>query len=173
MAAHAIHGQFVDRESYRCPRRPLTSSDPPYARSSGAVCAGSNPRGHLVLGAQRPRHQRKRLGRGLGVCAGGCGCEQLCVGNRSLRRAAPDHVSAVLNLGDDERVCVRRRRFVLDGKPVLLATSHLPMPLVASSAISQKDTGPGSTYARLAELGYKPVYSSPACRRRTRSRGRA
>ncbi|MBJ6639398.1 GntR family transcriptional regulator [Streptomyces sp. DHE7-1] len=72
--------------------------------------------------------------------------------------AAPDHVSAVLELSDEDTVCVRRRRFVLDGKPVMFATSYLPTSLVAGSAITQEDTGPGGTYARLAELGYKPVH---------------
>ncbi|MFD8652143.1 GntR family transcriptional regulator [Streptomyces mirabilis] len=72
--------------------------------------------------------------------------------------SAPDHVGVVLDLSDDDTVCVRRRRFVLDGKPVLLATSYLPMPLVAGSAITEENTGPGGTYARLAELGYKPVH---------------
>ncbi|MFZ4246115.1 GntR family transcriptional regulator [Streptomyces griseoincarnatus] len=71
---------------------------------------------------------------------------------------APAHVSAVLDLAAEDVVCVRRRRFVLDGKPVLLATSFLPLPLVAGSAITQEDTGPGGTYARLAELGYEPVH---------------
>ncbi|MFE2435510.1 GntR family transcriptional regulator [Streptomyces sp. NPDC059409] len=86
--------------------------------------------------------------------------------NRSLEvdqvtvseEAAPEGVAAVLDLAGGESVCVRRRRFVLDGKPVLLATSYLPAALVAGSAITQEDTGKGGTYARLAELGYKPVH---------------
>ncbi|MFE1589217.1 GntR family transcriptional regulator [Streptomyces sp. NPDC058737] len=86
--------------------------------------------------------------------------------NRSLEvdqvtvseEAAPESVAAVLDLAGGEPVCVRRRRFVLDGKPVLLATSYLPAALVAGSAITQEDTGDGGTYARLAELGYKPVH---------------
>ncbi|MGZ3099923.1 GntR family transcriptional regulator [Streptomyces sp. H72] len=72
--------------------------------------------------------------------------------------AAPDRVSRVLDLDGGEAVCVRRRRFVLDGKAVLLATSYLPASLVAGSAIAREDTGPGGTYARLAELGHKPVH---------------
>ncbi|MFE7646444.1 GntR family transcriptional regulator [Streptomyces phaeoluteigriseus] len=71
---------------------------------------------------------------------------------------APEHVGSVLDLADEGTVCVRRRRFVLDGKPILLATSYLPAALVAGSAITQPDTGPGGTYARLAELGFKPVH---------------
>jgi GntR family transcriptional regulator len=53
---------------------------------------------------------------------------------------------------------VRRQRFNLDGKPVLLATSYLPSSVVAGSATTQEDTGPGGTYAHLAELDYKPVH---------------
>ncbi|MCQ8830271.1 GntR family transcriptional regulator [Streptomyces malaysiensis] len=71
---------------------------------------------------------------------------------------APDHVGGVLDLSAEDTVCVRRRRFVLDGKPVLLATSYLPMSVVAGSSITEENTGPGGTYARLAELGYKPVH---------------
>ena len=72
--------------------------------------------------------------------------------------AAPDGVERVLYLVDGETVCVRRRRYVLDGKPVLLATSYLPTSVVAGSAITQADPGAGGIYARLAELGYKPVH---------------
>jgi GntR family transcriptional regulator len=87
--------------------------------------------------------------------------------------AAPDHIGAVLDLADDETVCVRRRRFVLEGKPVLLATSYLPTSVVAGSAITQEDTGPGGTYARLAELGYKPVHFREEIRSRMPSKDEA
>ncbi|MBJ7907368.1 GntR family transcriptional regulator [Streptomyces sp. DSM 110735] len=86
---------------------------------------------------------------------------------------APDHISAVLDLGDDDTVCVRRRRFVLDEKAVLLATSYLPMSVVAGSAITQEDTGPGGTYARLAELGHKPVHFREEIRSRMPSKDEA
>ncbi|CAL9609298.1 Mannosyl-D-glycerate transport_metabolism system repressor MngR [Streptomyces sp. enrichment culture] len=87
---------------------------------------------------------------------------------------APDRVSAVLELpGNDTTVCVRRRRYVLDGKPVLLATSYLPLPLVTGSAITQEDTGPGGTYARLAELGHEPVHFREEVRSRMPSRQEA
>ncbi|MFB7324050.1 GntR family transcriptional regulator [Streptomyces sp. NPDC056190] len=86
---------------------------------------------------------------------------------------APDNVSVVLDLADEETVCVRRRRFVLEGKPVLLATSYLPTSVVAGSAITQEDTGPGGTYARLAELGYKPVHFREEIRSRMPSKDEA
>ncbi|MFH9572082.1 GntR family transcriptional regulator [Streptomyces sp. NPDC017454] len=87
--------------------------------------------------------------------------------------SAPERVGAVLDLAAEEPVCVRRRRFVLDGKPVLLATSYLPMSLVVGSAITREDTGEGGTYARLAELGHKPVHFREEIRSRMPSKGEA
>ncbi len=72
-------------------------------------------------------------------------------------RPAPQWVAEALGLEPGAAVCVRSRRFVLDGKPVQLSTSYLPAELVAGSAITRADSGPGGTYARLAELGHKPV----------------
>lgn len=66
-------------------------------------------------------------------------------------------VAAVLDMEPGAAVCVRRRRYVLDGKPVLLATSYLSADLVAGSAITSENTGPGGLYARLADLGIGPV----------------
>ncbi|MEU2625496.1 GntR family transcriptional regulator [Kitasatospora sp. NPDC007106] len=71
---------------------------------------------------------------------------------------APEHVAPVLGVEPGEATCVRSRRFVLDGKPVLLSTSYLPAQLVAGTRITEEDTGPGGTYARLAEIGAKPVH---------------
>ncbi|MCX5194941.1 GntR family transcriptional regulator [Streptomyces sp. NBC_00249] len=71
---------------------------------------------------------------------------------------ANNRVAGALGVAPGTPVWVRGRRFVLDGKPVLFATSHLPSDVVADSAITQHDSGPGGTYARLAELGHKPVH---------------
>ncbi|MDT0615746.1 GntR family transcriptional regulator [Streptomyces lancefieldiae] len=95
--------------------------------------------------------------------------DQLTVSEES----APNRVGAVLDLAGEETVCVRRRRFVLDGKPVLLATSYLPTSLVAGSAITQEDTGQGGTYTRLAELGYKPAHFREEIRSRMPSKDEA
>lgn len=72
--------------------------------------------------------------------------------------SASEDAARVLGLEEGESACIRRRRFVLDGKPVLLSTSYLPASLVAGSAITRPDTGPGGVDARLAELGHKPVH---------------
>ncbi|MEV7146077.1 GntR family transcriptional regulator [Streptomyces sp. NPDC093084] len=87
--------------------------------------------------------------------------------------AAPESIGRVLDLSDDETVCIRRRRYVLDGKPVLLATSYLPTSVVGGSAITQMDPGAGGIYARLAELGYKPVHFREEIRSRMPSKDEA
>ncbi|MFE5509183.1 GntR family transcriptional regulator [Streptomyces sp. NPDC056529] len=66
-------------------------------------------------------------------------------------------VAEALDLPPGASVCVRSRRFVLDDRPVLLSVSYLPADLVRGTAIAERDTGPGGTYARLAELGRRPV----------------
>ncbi|GGY65160.1 GntR family transcriptional regulator [Streptomyces olivaceoviridis] len=86
---------------------------------------------------------------------------------------APAAVAAVMGLGEDASVCVRRRRFVLDGKPVLLSTSRLPAGIVAGTRITQPETGPGGTYARLAELGHGPARFREEVRSRMPSREEA
>ncbi|MFF8955886.1 GntR family transcriptional regulator [Streptomyces sp. NPDC014894] len=69
----------------------------------------------------------------------------------------PEAARRLLGLADGAPACVRRRRFSLDGRPVMLATSCLDAELVAGTAITEIDTGPGGIYARLAEIGHKPV----------------
>jgi GntR family transcriptional regulator len=71
--------------------------------------------------------------------------------------APPAHVRDLLGLDEEARAVLRSRRFVLDGKPVLLARSWLPAAIAAGTAIAQPDTGLGGTYARLADLGHAPA----------------
>ncbi|MFD4377794.1 GntR family transcriptional regulator [Streptomyces sp. NPDC058486] len=73
-------------------------------------------------------------------------------------KEAGARVAGALNLPPDAPVCVRSRRFVLDDKPVLLSVSYLSADLVRGTPITQPDTGPGGTYARLTELGHRPVH---------------
>jgi GntR family transcriptional regulator len=69
----------------------------------------------------------------------------------------PQHIAALLALPPGTKAVLRSRRFVLDGKPVLLARSWLPAAIAAGTAITQPDTGPGGVYARLAETGHAPA----------------
>ncbi|WP_079074589.1 UTRA domain-containing protein [Streptomyces atriruber] len=72
--------------------------------------------------------------------------------------AAPDHVAQALGLGDGALVVRRSRTYKIDGQPVQMATSYLPHDLVHGTPITQADTGPGGTCARLAELGHAPAH---------------
>ncbi|MEW2547785.1 GntR family transcriptional regulator [Streptomyces sp. NPDC047002] len=69
----------------------------------------------------------------------------------------PDEVAPLLDLAGGMPVVVRRRRYLVDGEPVQYATSYLPADLVRGSAAALPDSGPGGTYARLAELGLEPA----------------
>jgi GntR family transcriptional regulator len=69
----------------------------------------------------------------------------------------PEHVRALLDLPQAADTVLRSRRYVLDGKAVLLSRSWLPAAIAAGTPIAQHDTGPGGIYARLAELGHAPV----------------
>lgn len=105
------------------------------------------------------RLAQEQWGTGRSIWAADIGDRELVVDQVSVtERVPPEPVATVLGLAPQDATCVRSRRFVLDGKPVLASTSYLPADLVAGSAITQEDTGPGGTYARLAELGYKPVH---------------
>ncbi|MER6466436.1 GntR family transcriptional regulator [Streptomyces sp. NPDC001228] len=69
----------------------------------------------------------------------------------------PPHIGDVLGLTSSETVCVRSRRYLVDGRPVMVAESYLPQSLVEGSPITQADTGPGGIYARLTDLGHAPA----------------
>jgi GntR family transcriptional regulator len=104
------------------------------------------------------RLARTQWGEGRSVWSADIGDRELVVDAVEVtEEPVPAAVAAVMGLGEDANVCVRRRRFVLEGKPVLLSTSYLPAELVAGTPVTQADTGPGGTYARLAELGRGPV----------------
>jgi GntR family transcriptional regulator len=70
---------------------------------------------------------------------------------------APDFVAEALGVAEGEPVLFRSRRFLVERRPVQLATSYLPMDLATSARLMFTDTGPGGIYARLAELGHAPV----------------
>lgn len=69
----------------------------------------------------------------------------------------PAHIRELLGLREGDSAVLRSRRFVLDGKPVLLSRSWLPAAIAAGTQIAQPDSGPGGIYARLADLGHAPA----------------
>ncbi|MFG2890441.1 GntR family transcriptional regulator [Streptomyces sp. NPDC048248] len=105
-----------------------------------------------------PRLARDRWGTGRSVWSADIEDRPLDVDRVEVTESpADDRVAEALALSPRAPVCVRSRRYVLEGKPVLLSTSYLPADVVAGSAITARDTGAGGTYARLAELGHEPV----------------
>jgi GntR family transcriptional regulator len=69
----------------------------------------------------------------------------------------PGHVGLLLGLPEGAEAVLRSRRYVLDGKPVLLSHSWLPAQVAAGTSIAQPNPGPGGVYARLAEAGRAPA----------------
>ncbi|GAA0922191.1 GntR family transcriptional regulator [Streptomyces thermoalcalitolerans] len=104
------------------------------------------------------RLSQERWGGGRSIWSADIGQRSMTVTELRVYEApAPDDVARILDLEDGARVVVRDRLFAVEGEPVQAAVSYLPADLVRGSAIAQEDTGPGGTYARLAELGAKPV----------------
>jgi GntR family transcriptional regulator len=100
------------------------------------------------------RLSRRRWGSGLSiqgsdVKAGTHSPKDLTVAKETAPRDVADA------LGTDD-VWVRRRTYLVDGKPAQRAVSYLPADIVEGSRITEPDSGPGGTYARLAELGFPP-----------------
>ncbi|MFE3559940.1 GntR family transcriptional regulator [Streptomyces sp. NPDC059193] len=120
------------------------------------------------------RLAQEQWGSGRSIWAADTGERELVVDQVDVREeAASEGVAGALGVSPGAPVWVRGRRFVLDGKPVLFATSHLPSDIVAASAITQPDSGPGGTYARLAELGHAPVHFREEIRSRMPSAAEA
>ena len=67
----------------------------------------------------------------------------------------PGEIIKRLGLAPKAKVVVRRRRYLIDGHPVELATSYIPASLAKGTAIAEPDTGPGGIYARLEEMGHR------------------
>ncbi len=70
---------------------------------------------------------------------------------------ASGDVAAALGVNPGQPVLTRSRRFTVEGRPVQLATSFLPLDIVGGTRVAYTDAGPGGTYARLAEFGHEPV----------------
>ena len=67
-------------------------------------------------------------------------------------------MAAALGVEPGIKVLSRFRRFLVDDRPVQLATSYLPTELTRGTQIEHTDTGDGGTYARLAEQGWAPTH---------------
>lgn len=68
--------------------------------------------------------------------------------------AASADVREALAIPARSRVVARRRRYLMDGQPVELASSYVPLSIAKGTAIEAADTGPGGIYARIEEAGH-------------------
>ncbi|MEU2789059.1 GntR family transcriptional regulator [Streptomyces sp. NPDC007100] len=75
---------------------------------------------------------------------------------RVSRVEASAKVAEALDISRGAPVVKRRRSYVLDGKVVLIAESHIPADLADGTPIAEEDTGPGGIYQRLADIGHGP-----------------
>lgn len=71
---------------------------------------------------------------------------------------APRHIATALNITPGAEAVTRRRRYLIDNTPIQYATSYYAATIAAGTRIAEANTGPGGTYARLAELGYAPAH---------------
>jgi GntR family transcriptional regulator len=74
---------------------------------------------------------------------------------RVTREEVPADIAERLATSPGRPVVVRRRRYLMDGRPVETATSYIPADLAEGTAIEQPNTGPGGIYARLEEQGHR------------------
>lgn len=58
-------------------------------------------------------------------------------------------------LDTTRKVLARHRRYLLDGRPVEIATSYIPLDIARGTRIADINPGPGGIYARLEELGHQ------------------
>jgi GntR family transcriptional regulator len=84
----------------------------------------------------------------------------------------PDHIRTLLELPEGAKSVLRSRRFILDGKPVLISRSWLPAAIASGTAIAQADTGPGrnlcpsrGTRPRPGEVPRGPAFPDAVARR--------
>lgn len=123
-------------------------------RGSGTVVASFKPiRRHSIS-----RLSKEQWGGGRSIWDADTDGRELSLSDVQVYRTdAPDGIARVLSIETGAPVWVRSRVFVLDGKPVMKATSYLPAEIVDGSPITQENTGAGGTYARLKDLGFEPL----------------
>lgn len=70
---------------------------------------------------------------------------------------ASPRIAEALGIQRGDAVVLRRRHYVLRGKPVLMADSYLPGDLAKGTPIEESNTGDGGIYGRLKDIGHAPV----------------
>ncbi|WP_330173010.1 GntR family transcriptional regulator [Streptomyces sp. NBC_01498] len=70
---------------------------------------------------------------------------------------ASPRVAEALGVQRGDPVVLRKRHYVLAGKPVLMSDTYIPGDLASGTPMAEEDTGAGGVYGRLADIGHGPV----------------
>lgn len=65
----------------------------------------------------------------------------------------PAGMAERLGLNANNEAVVRYRRYLVDGKPVEVATSYIPLDVADGTPIAEENPGPGGIYARMEDKG--------------------
>lgn len=107
------------------------------------------------LGSDRFARRHRQAGDAAFVADAKAAGQQYTVDNLQVSREKPaERVAELLEVDRRKNVVVRRRRYLLDGHPVELAASYIPVDIAGGTKIEKPDTGPGGIYARMEEQGY-------------------
>jgi GntR family transcriptional regulator len=111
----------------------------------------------LIVRSSPGRLARDRWGAGADIQDADTGPRPRTVGTVVAEVPAPEFAATALDVEPGSPVLARSRRFLVEDRPVQLATSYLPLDIVRGTAATYTDTGPGGLYARLADLGHAPA----------------
>lgn len=107
------------------------------------------------LGSDRFARRHRQAGDAAFVADAKAAGQQYTVDNLQVTREKPSEtVAELLDVDRRKNVVVRRRRYLLDGHPVEIAASYIPVDVAGGTKIEEPDTGPGGIYARLEEQGF-------------------
>lgn len=102
------------------------------------------------------RLSKKQWGAGKAIQGSDTGQRWRDVDARVDEVPAPVYVAEAFGIEPGSPVVRRFRVFEVEGRRVQIAESHIPVELARGTAIVYHDTGPGGTFARLAEQGWGP-----------------
>lgn len=110
-----------------------------------------------IVRASPDRLARAQWAAGRSVWEVDAGGRQVTVDRVDVHEDQADQlVARLLGIEPGARVWVRSRRYLLDGRPIQIAVSHLPADLADGTPITEPDPGAGGIYARLADAGAAP-----------------
>ncbi|MFY1705011.1 GntR family transcriptional regulator [Micromonospora sp. WMMA1923] len=115
------------------------------------------PQFHPIRRSSPGRLARQRWGSGQAIQQADTADRPRTVDVVTGETAAVDWVAEPLGIDVGSLVVFRSRRFLVEDRPVQLASSYLPVDLARRTPIMHTDAGPGGIYARLAENGHAPA----------------